>query len=402
MISPQELGKKALRPWSDGRFLKAWLAGETFFPMEIPLAPPSGRALSRDFAEVRKWIQEIEAAGRKKGGAGYRVIYRAVNHRQLGSQQIPERIRFDTEADWLGYIGKKGEFKRFLTVAEKTRTELPALIPFLKETPMAALTRAEGWDKFLAVCNWFAGHPRPDLYIRQLDIPGVDTKFIEQNKKVLSELLDRVLDECVVDGSIKGLSGHGFERRFGLKYDAPLVRFRLLDPALAVNGLSDLTLPVAGFAQRDFGAETVFVTENKINGLSFPPVPGALVIFGLGYGIEMLSEIGWLAKKRILYWGDIDTHGFAILSRLRGYFPQTKSLLMDRDTLMAHRGLWGREDDKKRFLGDLSRLSEAEQALFNDLKADRYGHAVRLEQERVGFSLLKAALMEFSEASRPD
>ena len=393
MISPRELGKKALRPWSDGRFLKSWLAGESLFPMEIPLAPPSGRAISQNFAEVRKWIREIEAAGRQKSGAGYRVVYRSVNHRQLGPQQIPARICFDTDADWLGYIGKKGEFKGFRAVAEKTRTELPALIPFLKEKPMAALARAEDWDKFLSVCNRFAGHPRPDLYIRQLDIPGVDTKFIEQNKKILSELLDRVLDERIVDGSIKGLSGHGFERRFGLKYDAPLVRFRLLDPALAVNGFTDLTLPVADFAQRNFGAGAVFVTENKINGLSFPPVDSAMVIFGLGYGIEILAEIAWLAGKRIIYWGDIDTHGFAILSRVRGYFPQTESLLMDRDTLMAHRDLWGQEEEKKRFLGELAHLTGPEQALFNDLKADCYGPAVRLEQERIGFSRLKAALL---------
>ncbi|NOR71388.1 MAG: hypothetical protein GQ532_17115, partial [Methylomarinum sp.] len=33
------------------------------------------------------------------------------------------------------------------------------------------------------------------------------------------------------------------------------------------------------------------------------------------------------------YWGDLDTHGFAILSRLRHYYPQVKSILMDEKTL---------------------------------------------------------------------
>ena len=392
MIGPDELRKKADRPWSDGRFLKAWLAGEIFVPMEIPLAPPSGRAISQNFSDVRRWIQEVEKAGKEKTGTGFRVIYQAVNHRQLGPQQIPARIRFDTEADWLGYIKKSREFAVFQQLSENTRQTIPALMAYLEEKPMAALAQAGNWNKFLAVCNWFAAHPNPGLYIRQLDIAGVDTKFIEAHKGMLAELLDRVLDSDAVDRSATGLAGYGFERRFGLKFDPPLIRFRILDPALALNGLSDLTLPAADVAARDFGATTVFVTENKINGLSFPPVPGALVIFGLGYGIEMLAGIQWMKNKRLYYWGDIDTHGFAILSRIRGYFPQIQSLLMDRITLEAHRDLWGKEDEKKRFLGTLSNLTEPELALFSDLKADRLGPAVRLEQERIGFSWLKSAL----------
>lgn len=392
MITPEALKKKALRHWTDGRFLKAWLAGETLFPLEIPLSPPSGSQISHHFEKVRLWIQALESASKEKTGIGYQVAYRAVNHRLLGHQQIPDRIRFETETDWLGYIGKKRDYDRFRQITEKTRAALPALTSFLQEKPLVALGQAATWDRLLAVCNWFTAHPRPKLYIRQLDIPGVETKFIEGNKKILAELLDRVLDDSAVDQTVAGLSGHGFERRFGLYYDSPGVRLRILDPLLAPGGLTDLTLPAVDLAARDFGARTVFVTENKINGLCFPQVPCALVIFGLGYGIEMLAEVGWLKEKRIVYWGDIDTHGFAILSRIRGYFPHTESLLMDRDTLETHRDLWGQEDEKKRFLGALSNLTEPEQALFSDLKTDRLGPAVRLEQERIGFSCLVTAL----------
>jgi len=43
------------------------------------------------------------------------------------------------------------------------------------------------------------------------------------------------------------------------------------------------------------------------------------------------------------YWGDLDTHGFAILNQLRAWLPQTRSFLMDRQTLVEHRDRWGRE-----------------------------------------------------------
>jgi len=40
-------------------------------------------------------------------------------------------------------------------------------------------------------------------------------------------------------------------------------------------------------------------------------------------------DADWLARSRILYWGDIDTHGFFILNRLRGIFPHAESFLMN-------------------------------------------------------------------------
>ncbi|WP_242467204.1 DUF2220 domain-containing protein [Ectothiorhodospira shaposhnikovii] len=135
----------------------------------------------------------------------------------------------------------------------------------------------------------------------------------------------------------------------------------------------------------------VFITENEINGLAFPDTPGSLVIFGLGYGLERLADIPWLTEVEIHYWGDIDTHGFAILDRLRARLPHTRSLLMDRATLEAHRDLWGQEHPQQRFTGTLTRLTPPEQSLFEDLRENRLGECVRLEQERIGYGgLLKA------------
>lgn len=65
-------------------------------------------------------------------------------------------------------------------------------------------------------------------------------------------------------------------------------------------------------------------------------MPRAMVIFGAGYGFDNLAEARWLGMLEIHYWGDIDTHGFAILNQLRKYFPHAQSLLMDRETLLAH------------------------------------------------------------------
>jgi len=108
--------------------------------------------------------------------------------------------------------------------------------------------------------------------------------------------------------------------------------------------------------------------------------------------VEMLAGIKWLAGRRIFYWGDIDTHGFAMLSQVRGYWPQVHSLLMDRQTLMDHKELWGHETAAKRFAGTLAHLTRDEQQLFADLKANRIAPHLRLEQERIRYTLLLEAL----------
>src|SRR5699024_4307911 len=115
--------------------------------------------------------------------------------------------------------------------------------------------------------------------------------------------------------------------------DEFLIRFRILDPSLYIHGLSDLSVLPSEFASLNIPCNTVFITENKMNCLTFPAVSKAIVIFGTGYGVKKLKAIPWLHEKSIRYWGDIDAHGFEILSQLRSYFPQTSSFLMDRATL---------------------------------------------------------------------
>ena len=118
------------------------------------------------------------------------------------------------------------------------------------------------------------------------------------------------------------------------------------------------------------------------------------MVFGLGYALDRLASASWLKDRTIHYWGDIDTHGFAMLDRLRAYFPHVRSLLMDRQTLLAHRTLWVREQTPHG--GSLVRLGQEEKALFEDLVANRLGVGIRLEQERIPFGWVEQALSALS------
>ena len=102
-----------------------------------------------------------------------------------------------------------------------------------------------------------------------------------------------------------------------------------------------------------------------------------------GYAVEAFAEIPWLIDHPCHYWGDLDTHGFGILNRLRHHLPDVQSLLMDQATLLAHEPLWQQED--KPSTAPLDRLTDAEQAMYQGLQTHQWGHQVRLEQERIGW-----------------
>jgi hypothetical protein len=148
------------------------------------------------------------------------------------------------------------------------------------------------------------------------------------------------------------------------------MRLRVLDPAHALLpelGDAAITLDAKSFARVQPNVWRVFITE--VNFLAFPPVKDSLLIFGAGYGFEVLAETAWLANCRVYYCGDIDTHGFAILDQLRAQLPHACSILMHRATLLAFETHW--RVGEKQTLRDLHRLNADERALYDDLRDNR-------------------------------
>lgn len=112
------------------------------------------------------------------------------------------------------------------------------------------------------------------------------------------------------------------------------------------RGFSELSVRVGEFTSAPEGVRRAYVIENEITYLAFPVPGGAMVIFGGGYAVPVLGPLSWLAGLDVSYWGDIDTHGFAILSRLRHHLPHARSMLMDRATLLDHRDQWTTESSQ--------------------------------------------------------
>ena len=382
---PVDIKAQVQRLWDRGELLASLLAVEPIFPKRLSFKCPTSAEVADHFDEVRVWIGEF------KSMPHCRLEKREIRHRVHGPNSVPLEAWIDSLDAAIDLIGKKRDVARFKAMIDATRQRQPALLVWLDKRPLQALELTEDWSRLLDIVVWRQAHPHPGVYLRQVDIAGIHSKFIEVHRVVLSELLDLALPVGEIDASAIGASQ--FARRYQFR-DKPLrIRFRTLDPAqpmLRGGLLEDITLDATNFARLDAGVSQVFITENEINFLAFPPIEKSLVIWGAGYGFEVFREAHWLSRCRVHYWGDIDTHGFAILDQLRSQFAHVESFLMDRATLMAFESLWGEEE--RQTLRDLPRLDAAERALYDDLRDNRIRPNLRLEQERIGFGWVETAL----------
>jgi hypothetical protein len=370
------------RRWDSGVFLTAHAAGRKWEPVSLPISGPSAADLGENFAAAQAWALEWSAAP-----AALRVESRSLGGRKVGVNTVPARAWVDSYDQLWSLLRVVRDASRFEGLCEETSQSEPVLLGWMVEHPLKVLALADDWTRILGTVTWIARLQQPYVYLRQIDVPGVDTKFVEGHRAILAELLDRRLPDERID---RVVPRSDFTGRYGFRKKPSYVRVRHLGADALPGGYKEVALPVAELAANPLPLSTIYVVENEVTYLAFPAVEDAVVFLGEGYAASRLQPLRWLEQRTVVYWGDIDTHGFRILDRLRSHFPQTRSMLMDRTTLLAHETQWVTEPSPIR--DPLIRLTADEQALYHDLVEDSFGTAVRLEQERVNYSILQDAL----------
>jgi len=389
--TPADLRAQVRKLWDQGALLRPLVTDEPVTPLRLRLGVPRAQDLTDRFDAVRAWMAALTAPCTGGAAPPWRLVLRQFRHRVLGECALAQEVWIDDLPAAWKLIGAQADARRFGELVAQTRARQPAVLAWLAQRPMVALGLADVWPGLQAVLAWVQAHPRPGCYLREVDVPGVDSKFIEAHRAVLAACLDLCLPTAAINPHAVGLGG--FCQRYGFR-DKPLrLRLRVLDAALAWPGLGrdqDLTLTHADVAQLQGPVQRVFITENEVNFLAFPPVAGSVVVFGAGYGFDALHGVPWMQHATVHYWGDLDTHGFAILDQLRAHLPHAQSMLMDSATLLAHRAHWGTEPQPQ--VRTLTRLSAAEAEVYAALCDDHWAPKLRLEQERIGYGWLRQAL----------
>lgn len=373
MKSPADVRESLLRRF--GRQHRAWLAAgpeSQAWPLDIPLGLPGEQAALAQLEATRAWVRAWQAWQ----GEGS-VCWTERRWRTLGSQRLPELLRLDNPRQLAWWIGMQERWDRAVLRHTRLLQRWPALAGHAAMAFDALADFSDSdVDRLFAALDWFEANPRSGLYLRQVPIPGLDTKWIEVRQSLL----------CSLVGALFGVEAGGSDIHAlcGLRRIPGLVRLRVLDPVLRqrTGGLGDLSAPVDELARLNLDPRHVLIVENLQTGLALEDMPGAVAFMALGYGVDGLGRLPWVGNAHCLYWGDIDTHGFAILNRARGVLPALHSFLMDEHTLLRHRPLWS-EEPSQHPAQALERLHAGEAEVYLGLKQHAWGPSVRLEQERI-------------------
>lgn len=307
--------------------------------------------------------------------------------RGLGTQSVPEVLRVHNPGEVAAWIGEESRWQR----AQGRYEHLVARWPSLSSTlpryfDVLADYETADFQRLETMLAWLQTNPRSNLYPRQLPVAGLDSKWLETRTALISGLSATLGESAAERGDFYDLCG--------LKRPPQLTRLMILDESLRARtgGIRDLSAPVAELAGLNLPVERVYIVENLQTGLAFGELQGSVVFMRLGYGIDALAKLPWVSRAECVYWGDLDTHGLRILSRVRALLPHVSSILMDEQTLLAHRALWGEEAEQSSNI-ELPALSADEQLLYQRLKQHHWAVNVRLEQERIPWEYAWGSLL---------
>ena len=409
MLSVAEVRAKVRKRLTSS--MAAWAAesvGEV--RVEIALHPPTEKQVLTDQGAAADWAaswRTLESKVRETPTPGLEIDWEERSWARIGRQRVPVRLRLTTPDEVAAFVGGETarDWRRLRERAAVIRQR------FAPEPSRAALTDAHGatnigggtlaaairsqakrilglsdtsFDTVIAVVDWLRGHRLGSLRPRQLPIRGVDSKWFETHRGLVTALL----------------GGIGHADAVSVLDAEPRLRLRLLDPVLfpaaGATGLDDITAPVSQLSRLPLAPRLVFVFENLESVLAMPSWPSAVAVHGSGYAVDHVTRLDWIGGARVLYWGDLDSHGFAILNRLRSHLPEVESVLMDEATLLAHKDLWVPEP--KPSTGTFADLTGAETRTRDRLRAEG---DVRLEQERIPWGTALSRLRAAADDATP-
>ncbi|UXA14496.1 hypothetical protein KXD97_12385 [Mycobacterium sp. SMC-8] len=371
----EDIVARLRRRWDDGSLLAGHAKAEPFDPVEFPLRGPTPASIGDDIAAVREWVAALDAG--RRDDSCYELEWKSVGGRKIGRNELPARAVLRRREQVWTLLGVTGTVRRFDDLLELSGRQ-PRVREWITENPHRALALTPQMLQLIAAYEWLDAHRQSRHYLREISAPGVDTKFVERHRPELAAMLG------------VAPSSSGFISELGLRLKPALVRLRP-SPSLGLPAaLTELAVRTHELAQLAVQPRVAIIVENEISYLSVKVPKDGIVLWGRGFDVDNVGRLPWLGGADVVYWGDIDTHGFAILDRLRAWLPDTRSVLMDRETLLTHRDRWVTEDRPAR--SALTRLTVDEFGLYTDLVEAALGDRVRLEQERIDWNWVEQQL----------
>ena len=322
MKSPEELATALAKQWHDAGQRERRMLDPAAWPLRLSIGRPAPALLAHRTALVREHIARWRA-----------VTVGSVDWQASAFRSAAEPVSLPRH--WV--LASPQEWAQAADDAT-VRLELPRLAHLLDEVDprfraLLARQRALWRDRSDAEVRRAAAlalELQPGIAggrpLRSLALAGVDSKFIERNRALVTALLDVRFD--------------GGASQIGL--DAFLDTADEGEHWLLVVPLSQGLLPFAQQRVRSrelvdtpLPAARVLLIENDRALHLVPAMPDTIAVLGAGLDLAWLRA-DWLRTRDLAYWGDMDTWGLHMLARARRHQPQLQPLLMHRELFDRH------------------------------------------------------------------
>jgi len=394
------------KQWQNTRKLKSLLKEDTMFPLQIPLKPPRGSAALENINHFQSFISHWKIFTEDKNRHACDVIWESRNFRSLSEQEIPIQLKIPDVGALACLLGKNEE-RQLSEWQSKIAYIFDALAAFYVRSGSTEQGQAEkpqgetsdGVSKermlFLTLIDHLENLDKFDYsdldllvklipqlkqgmgegcYLRALPVTYVDTKFIENNLRIIESITVALLDETIEEvGLLSWLHCKDKPK------DWLLIKPLCEQTTEALGGVPLLRLSSDTLLEFELPARNILIIENEQSCLALNSVPDTIAISGGGKNVAWMKA-GWLVTKKVGYWGDIDSEGLSILSDARSKLSTITPLMMDVVTVEAYQDRMVPEPDS--VSKEPIALTEQELDLFNRLRSEQFVNA-RLEQERL-------------------
>ena len=352
------------------------LLGQREYPIKVALKPPTNQEILKDVNAFGKFIHCYNAYPHQELIEYSQKVYAC----GADGSQIPNYFVVNSFDELLLCI-KNDDRKKVSLLLDRVDSlatcfkleDKSSLYPLIKYLSLDDLS-AEDFKLLLVTLPQLKRDMGKNLYIRALPLEGVDTKFLERNLKLIFTILKAVGICTEEDNDLEAFLNVR-------KKPKNFAHVRILDERL-VKDFDYFQVSTSDLEHIALPGDNLLVVENVQSGLMLPKLLNTTVIFGCGNDVAWSKAKWLLSKKKIIYWGDLDSWGFFILSNFRkNTQAKVTSVMMDLQTLEYENHLAKRVTEKESTSIEDPALTEDEIACLDALS--KQPNLNRLEQEKL-------------------
>lgn len=379
MKSPTELSERLSKQWQNAELREKRLLSADSWPMQLTIGLPSAQQFMNESTAIR---EHVTLWRKIKVG---KVIWEEKKYvASSDAIELPKSWQINSPSDWIAATQNQTVIREF-KILEHIVSEVDAIFhkTIIRKRSLIMSKKPEDVIKATHICLNLEANCAQGKPLRALSIANCDSKFFERHRKLITQLLDVKFDNVVSDLGLEQFLGAIDENDHWLLI-VPLEKKLLPFKQLRIRASELLT--------NELPASQIIIIENEQCLHQLPPLENTIAILGAGLNLSWLKA-HWFKKKKLAYWGDMDTWGLTILADARSKQAHLTALLMNQNVFDKYASRLAIIEPQTADPHPPSSLTDEEKLFYLMLYSSSKG---RLEQEFLPENEVKRTFLEWN------